>query len=133
MDQTQSRAAEPRGSAPEPDRIYGAWDAALSHHDASALVAMYAEDAVIQSPLIPRLMHRPRAFCRGRGEIRALYEAVLAWRPEVQRSLRMAYVTDGQRITAEYPRDAPDDVAFTCVEVMEVRDGLIQSHRGVWF
>ncbi len=132
MDKTPSRA-EASDMQGELDRIYRAWDRAFAHHDTLALVAMYAEDAVIQSPLIPRLMHRTRAFCRGRDQIRTLYEAVLAWRPQVHRSRRTAYLTDGEKITAEYARAAPDDVMLSCTEVMEIRDGLIRSHRGVWF
>jgi len=38
------------------ERIYFAWDDALSGNDAAALLALYAPDAVFESPLVPHLL-----------------------------------------------------------------------------
>ena len=38
------------------ERIYFAWDDALSGNDAEALLALYAPDAVFESPLAPHLL-----------------------------------------------------------------------------
>lgn len=40
------------------ERIYYEWDRALSSNDANALAELYAEDATIESPLIPHLWLR---------------------------------------------------------------------------
>jgi hypothetical protein len=55
------------------ERMYHAWDDALSRNDAAALTALYATDAVIESPLIPHLMGFERAIT-GHEEIRAFWE-----------------------------------------------------------
>jgi ketosteroid isomerase-like protein len=38
------------------ERIYHDWDKALSENDVEGLLAIYAPDATIESPLIPHLM-----------------------------------------------------------------------------
>jgi hypothetical protein len=42
------------------ERMYHAWNEALSRNDAAALTALYAPDAEIESPLIPHLMDLER-------------------------------------------------------------------------
>jgi ketosteroid isomerase-like protein len=37
------------------ENIYKAWDKALTNNDIESLLDLYAEDAVIESPLIPHL------------------------------------------------------------------------------
>ena len=50
------------GSTPV-ERIYFGWDAALSRNDADGLLALYAPDAVFESPLVPHLLGQRAAFC----------------------------------------------------------------------
>ena len=38
------------------ERMYFAWNDALSRNDAAALLALYATDAVFESPLVPHLL-----------------------------------------------------------------------------
>ena len=40
------------------DRIYHQWNKALSQNDADELLKLHAEDAIIESPLIPALMRK---------------------------------------------------------------------------
>lgn len=63
-----SQENQPKSSTPgaitlssPAERMYHAWDEALSRNDAAALTALYAPDAVIESPLIPHLMGIERA------------------------------------------------------------------------
>lgn len=61
------------------ERIYYEWDKALSQNDPDALLALYAPDAVFESPLVPHLLGNKEGVCRGRDELRpaTLSEAVL--------------------------------------------------------
>ena len=45
------------------ERMYFAWNAALSRNDAAALLALYAPDAVLESPLVPRLLGTKSGCC----------------------------------------------------------------------
>ena len=58
-----------RTNTPTPvERVYFAWDDALSRNDTKALLALYAPDAVIESPLIPCAQERARNRARGGGD-----------------------------------------------------------------
>lgn len=41
-------------------------------------------------------------------------------------------LTDGRTLMWEYPRAMPDGEQIDIMEVMDVRDGLIQHHRIYW-
>ena len=41
-----------------PEQIYYAWDDAVANNDMEALLSLYADDAVLESPLIPYLMNQ---------------------------------------------------------------------------
>ena len=47
------------------ERIYRKWDEALAKNDAGGLLALYAPDAVLESPLVPHLMGSDVGICRG--------------------------------------------------------------------
>ena len=57
---------------------------------------------------------------------------VFAHQPEKRRRFRAGYLTDGSRVTWEYPRQSPEGDQMDIVEVMEIRDGLIAHHRVYW-
>lgn len=114
-------------------RIYEAWDEALSRNDVEALLALYAPDATLESPLIPHLMGAERGICRGHAELRPLFETLARRKPAVRRYHRTAFLMDGKsKMMWEYPRATPDGDQMDFVEVMELRDGLIQNHRVYW-
>jgi ketosteroid isomerase-like protein len=112
------------------ERVYFAWDDALSRNDTAALLALYAPDAVIESPLIPHVLKSERGIVRGATEIRALLDEVAARKPPARQFHRSGYLTDGKRLIWEYPRETPDGEQMDFVEAMELNDqGLIQRHR----
>jgi hypothetical protein len=51
--------------------------------------------------------------------------------PQRQR-FRTGFLSDGTRLTWEYPREGGGGEQMDIVEVMEIRDGLIQRHRVYW-
>ncbi|MDQ2804043.1 MAG: nuclear transport factor 2 family protein [Pseudomonadota bacterium] len=115
------------------ERMYHAWNEALSRNDAAALTALYAPDAVIESPLIPHLMGKERGIASGREEIRAFWEKLAASKPAIRRYYRTGYLTDGKKLTWQYPRETPDGDQMDFSEVMELNgDGLIQRYCVYW-
>lgn len=115
------------------ERIYYEWDKALSENNASALLELYAPDAVIESPLIPHLLGRKEGVCRGREEMRPFFEAVAARKPPVRQYHRTGYLTDGKRLIFEYPREGPKGDQMDFIESMEINAaGLIQRHCVYW-
>lgn len=114
------------------ERIYYAWDNALANNDVENLLALYAPDAIIESPLISHLLNIDEGICRGRDELRQLLEIVAARKPEKRQYYRKKYFTDGKTLMWEYPRVSPHGEQMDFVEVMELENGLIQYHRVYW-
>lgn len=114
------------------ERIYHEWDDALSRLDGDKLLSLYAPDATLESPLIPHLLKCERGICRGRDELRKLFEELARTQPPTRRFYRTGYFTDGRVLIWEYPRATPQGDQQDFVEVMEIRDGLIQHHRVYW-
>lgn len=125
-------AAQSLGSTPV-ERVYFAWNDALSRNDANALLALYAKDAVLESPLVPHLLGTEHGVLRGHDELRALFARLAERKPPVRQYHRTGYLTDGRRLIWEYPRDAGDREQMDFAEVMEIdSDGLIARHCVYW-
>ena len=115
------------------ERIYVAWDDALSRNDAAALLALYGPDAVFESPLVPHLLGGDSGVLRGHNELKPLFDKLADRKPPIRRYYRTGYLTDGKRLIWEYPRATPDGEQMDFVEAMELnRDGLIQRHCVYW-
>ena len=131
-DRPTSMRASASGSTPI-ERVYFAWDDALSRNDAGGLLALYAEDAVFESPLVPQLLDRESGVLRGHDEIRPLFDKLAARKPPVRQYYRTGYFTDGKRLLWEYPRDTGRGDQMDFVEAMELNEqGLIQRHCVYW-
>ena len=115
------------------ERMYFAWNDALSCNDAEALLALYAPDAVFESPLVPYLMGTDRGVLHGHEELRPLFDKLAERKPRVRQYHRTGYLTDGKRLIWEYPRDSGNKEQMDFVEAMELNDeGLIQRHCVYW-
>src|SRR4051794_23651684 len=117
---------------PEIERIYQEWDSALSRNDPAALLALYAVDAELESPLIPHLLGTEKGVCRGHEELRNFFEILATRKPGIRRYYRTGYFTDGRKIIWEYPHETPQGEQMDFVEVMEIEKGLIRKHRVYW-
>jgi len=126
----QSTAA--RTSNPEIERIYHEWDEALSKNDMTALLKLYAEDAELESPLVPHLMGGENGILRGQAELRKFFDILATRKPQKRRFHREGYFTDGHKIMWEYPEQTPDGQQMDFVEVMEIENGRIRKHRVYW-
>ena len=121
-----------RGTAAQIEHVFQAWDEALGASDLEAAMALYHEDATLESPLVCHLLGTGEGIVRGREDLRGFVEKVFAHQPEKRRRFRSGLFTDGRRVIWEYPRESPDGEQMDIVEVMEVRDGLIAAHRVYW-
>ena len=114
------------------ERIYRAWDDALGKRDLEASLALYADDASIESPLVQHLMKRRDGIVRGKDALREFITRVFATNPPQRKRFKQGFFTDGHVLTWEYPRESPDGEQMDLVEVMEIEDGHIQRHRVYW-
>ena len=114
------------------ERIYRDWDTALSNNDMPSLLALYAPNAELESPLVSHLLNRDDGVCRGKAELQQLFSILATRKPKVRQFYRTGYFTDGRKVMWEYPHRTPDGEQMDFVEVMEIEDGLIQKHRVYW-
>jgi len=113
--------------------MYFAWDAALSANDTEALLALYAEDAHLESPLVPHLLGTKTGVLRGREELKRLFGLLAVRKPSIRQYFRTGYLTDGRRLIWEYPREGTKGDQMDFVEAMELNsNGLIQRHCVYW-
>jgi hypothetical protein len=114
------------------ERVYKAWDAALGAKDVDAALSLYAEDIVLESPLVRHLLGCDEGVVRGRDALRAFVERVFASQPAQRQRYREGFFTDGRRLMWEYPRITDSGEQIDLVEVMDIADGLITRHRVYW-
>jgi steroid Delta-isomerase len=118
------------------ERIHQEWHERAKGHDTDGLLALYAKDAVLETPLVQAIFDgRPSGTLRGHREIRPFFEEGARRRPnDLVRWYRTGrWLTDGERLLVwEYPRAAPDGGQVDLVEVMEIANSLIQYHRIYW-
>ncbi|MBJ6724631.1 nuclear transport factor 2 family protein [Geomesophilobacter sediminis] len=114
------------------EHVYQEWDRAWSEDDLDAMIALYAPDAVLESPLVPHLRGTSNGVCRGREAIRELLEIAAPRKPHRRTFYRKGYFTDGRLLLWEYPRETPEGEQMDFVEVMEIENGLIKRHRVYW-
>jgi steroid Delta-isomerase len=115
--------------------IYERWHEAVVGRDLDALMALYAEDAILETPLIlATLTDRTQGLLEGKSEIRSFFSAGLRkLGHELNRWHRTGlFFSDGRQLTWEYPRRTPEGDQVDLVEVMDVENGLIAHHRVYW-
>ncbi len=92
----RSMQAAPLDAATPIERMYFAWNDALSRNDANGLLALYARDAHFESPLVPHLLDTESGVLRGHDEMGPLFEKLAERKPPVRQYYRSGYLTDGQ-------------------------------------
>lgn len=116
------------------EHVYRIWDNAISAGDISSLVALYAVDAEIESPLIYEFTASKTGVLRGRDAFRTFYEAVARRGSDVIRPKHHNdYFVQGHRIIWEYPRVTSSGERSEFVESWDFNERYeIQSHRVYW-
>jgi steroid Delta-isomerase len=115
--------------------IHQEWHRAASTRDTPALIALYADDTILESPLVPAIINGKRdGVLRGKEEITRFLEAGARSRPiDLVRWHRSdTYFSDGATLIWEYPRVTPEGDQVEIVEVMEIANRLIRNHRIYW-
>ncbi len=134
MDSTEQRSIRD-GFLADCGRIHRDWDMHAKSLNTTGLIALYAQDAILETPLVPAIFEGRSGVLRGHGEIRPFFEEGARRRPnELVRWYRTSdWFTDGKRtLIWEYPRQAPDGDQIELVEIMEIEHGLIHHHRIYW-
>ncbi len=132
MSENLGQRTAPSAAAAAVENVYHAWDTAWSNDDLDAMIALYAPDAVLESPLVAHLLGKTPGICHGRDELRALLEKAAPRKPGARTFYRRGYFTDGRTLVWEYPRATPDGEQMDFFEVMEIEKGLIKKHRVYW-
>jgi hypothetical protein len=114
------------------ERVYHAWDEALGRKDLEAAMSLYAEDATLESPLVRHLLGTEAGVIQGRANLHRFVADVFDRTPPLRQRQRCGFFTDGVRLMWEYPRVGAGGEQMDLVEVMELKDGLIQHHRVYW-
>jgi steroid Delta-isomerase len=115
--------------------IYECWHESVMNGDLDRLMALYAADAVLETPLImATLQDKTDGILRGRAEIRPFFEAGFRkLRNSAARWYRTGlFFANGRQLVWEYPRQTPSGDQIDLVEVMDIAGGLIASHRVYW-
>ncbi|HET7676143.1 MAG TPA: nuclear transport factor 2 family protein [Gammaproteobacteria bacterium] len=117
------------------ERIYHLWDEYARTLNVDGLLSLYAPDATLETPVINAIFDTDCGVLRGHAELRHFFEEGGRRRPNaLVRWYRRPgqFQFDGQRLTWEYPREAPDGDQIDIVEVMDLSAGLIRHHRIYW-
>ena len=115
--------------------IYNRWHDSVQHRNLANLMALYADHATLESPLIlATLPHRQSGILTGKADISAFFEAGLRAPPnDLGRWYRTGTLfSNGKQLTWEYPRQTPDGDQVDLMEMMDIADGLIVHHRVYW-
>ena len=115
-------------------RIHAAWHEAVRTGDLEGALALYADDAILESPLALPVFGDGSGIVVGKEKLRAFFVLGAAklkgefgrWRREPR------FFTAGRYLTWEYPRETPDGDQFDLVEMMEIENGRIARHRVYW-
>jgi hypothetical protein len=116
-------------------RIHRQWHEFTKARNADALIGLYADDALLETPLVTAILDdKDDGVLRGRDEIMHFFVEGLRRRPdELLRWHRSElFFTDGKTLTWEYPRETPQGQQIDLIEMMDVREGKIKHHRIYW-
>ena len=122
-DSTAVRAAE---------RIYQAWADGFANKDLEAILALYAPNATLESPLVNTLLKTERGIVEGRENLRHFFDIIISSTPPLNKRHRESFFTDGRTMIWEYPRLTPTGEQPEMAEVMKIENGLIVAHRIYW-
>ena len=115
--------------------VHDRWHETITGRDLDGLMALYAEDAILETPLIIATRRdKTDGILRGKGQIRPFFEAGLRQLPaDLGRWYRTGvFFCNGRQLTWEYPRETPHGDQVDLVEMMELVNGLIAHHRVYW-
>jgi steroid Delta-isomerase len=115
--------------------VYEQWHETIKARDLDGLMALYAEDAILETPFILAVLQdKTEGILKGRAAIGAFFGAGFR-KPEsgLGRWYRTGtFFANGRQLVWEYPRETPQGDQVDLVEVMDIANGLIARHRVYW-
>src|SRR5262245_21157431 len=133
---SENRSAYDQAFLQDCMRIHQQWHERAKARDTEGLLALYAKEAVLETPLVQAIFDgRESGILHGHREIRPFFEEGARRLPNalVRWHRTEKWLTEGERLLVwEYPRQTPDGDKVEILEVMEDADGLIQWHRIYW-
>lgn len=114
------------------ERIHQTWNEGVDRKDADMVAALYAEDAVLESPLVRHLLGTEEGIVTGRKALYEFLKQVFARTPPSRRVYHTGFFTDGRTALWEYPRATPEGEQMGFVEVMEIEGEYIKHHKVYW-
>lgn len=109
---------------PNPGDVARRWLAAFNAGDVDALIELYAEDAVHESPKVRKAMPGSGGKLVGKTAMRSWWQQAFSRLPGITYELT-ALTSDSSRAVIEYMRRAPGEQPLAVAEAFEVRDGKI--------
>ncbi len=111
-------------------RIYEFWDKYVRERDLDALMALYADDATIQSPLVPTFFGPEKGILRGKTEVQLLLAEALKRRPDDDvHFYRDGFQWNGRTLFWEYPAETPNGhYQVDLAEAMDI-EGLVRRRE----
>jgi hypothetical protein len=124
----------PQASREQAQFVFDEWDRRAHTLDVAGLLELYSDDAVLESPLVPRVLDRPGGVLRGKSELGRFFTEGGRRRPNefVRWHRNGSYLWDGHTLSWEYLRATPEGDQVDISEVMELTDGRITAHRIYW-
>lgn len=121
-------------TAADAEFVFQEWDRRTRAGDIDGLLELYTPDALLESPLVPRILDQPSGVLHGHDQLRNFFQRGTRARPHEQvRFWRTGhYFFDGRTLVWEYPRATPDGDQLDLVEVMDLSGPRITSHRIYW-
>ena len=114
--------------------VFEQWHETTIKCDLAGLMALYADDAVFESPAVFALSGNADGILRGKAALTAYFE--LFFRKLGQNVVEWyrtgEYFTDGTTLSWEYPRETPRGSQVDLIEQMTIQHGRIVHHRVYW-
>ncbi len=116
------------------ESIYNLWHEYASTKNVESLIALYSQNALFESPLVPIILNKSTGILRGKDEIyQFLIEGTKRRPNELVRWYRTgSYFSKGNTLIWEYPRDTPNGDQVDILELMKIKDQQIINHRIYW-
>lgn len=114
--------------------IYDQWHEYAKSGNVEPLLALYHQEGVLETPLIPVLLKTDSGILQGHEALRHFFEEGVKHRPNelVKWHRSGKYFTDGDTLIWEYPHLFPDGNQVDILEVMDLKNGKIRHHRVYW-
>lgn len=118
----------------EASRIYELWDRYLREGDIPRITELYAENATLQTPLVPAFRGTGNYKIVGKSAIGEFLKETVINRPDDKvHWFREGFQWNGKTLFWEYPGETPyGHWQVDLAEVLDLDHGLIKNHRIYW-